>query len=447
MKKVKEAGVHLFLFFAVVFVLWIGLVASALIKNDWIKENMQRSAEYYRGVEAFDIQSGKLNKTADHYADTILLNISWHMGKGNPVVASLDTKYYEDDEYGENYGFYASVVEGAEANTDYTRYFHGMAMFVRVLHLFTNVEGIKSFGIITVLILVFLICLLLGKKGHMSLGVMLLLSLAAVHIWNIRLSMEYQAAFVVCMIMCLLYLWAERKGNRWLSYLSVVGGTLVSFYDFLTTETIVLLVPLVLVVAVREREGRLGAFKENIFLFLKCAVAFGGAYAGTYIVKWTAATLVTGENKFLTALSSVGERVAGGVTETVVENMVSGTASADLLSGPVQIPAAVLANLTTLFGGTQRIDVSRVVVGVLIIAAVVGSVLFVFHKKNSDKTAVQLLAILSAVVFVRFMVLSNHSYLHEFFTYRALVVPVLALLIGVGLSTSLWKSRNEVSRR
>jgi len=47
------------------------------------------------------------------------------------------------------------------------------------------------------------------------------------------------------------------------------------------------------------------------------------------------------------------------------------------------------------------------------------------------------------VVFLRYLVLNNHSYLHEFFTYRALAAPILALLLVLRLNTGLPEKRGR----
>lgn len=435
MKTVCKKAMILLAVFAVTLLLLWGLLAlSACIPNEGLRANMEQSALSYKDADAFSFDGGqKLNAVSDNYADTILLNISWHMGNGNPAAASLDTKYYDGGEMGENYGLYASVTGNAAPDTDYTRYFHGSAMFVRFFHLFADVHVMKWCGFIAAALLAALTCVLLVRKKQPWLAFALLLSLAAVQFWNIRLSLEYQPAFIVCFLLCPLYLLFEEKHDGWLTVLSVIGGCMVAFFDFLTTETVVLLLPLTLVVAVRARENRLGERKENFLWLLKNGAAFGAAYAGTFLTKWTVATIVTGENKFASALSSVGERIGGTLADEGITNPL------------LRIPAAVAANLSTVFGGEARVEPVRVIVGLFIVIAVLGSIVFLFRRKGVNKTALLLLTALGGVVILRFMALSNHSYLHEFFTYRALIVPIFALLCGVLLC--ILPQKEEVQKR
>jgi len=398
-------------------VLWLLLIGVATISNNRIKENMQKSAMSYGRQEAFAFCDGnKWNGVADNYADSIWLNIAWYMGKGDPVYATLDTKYYDGEEQGENVGLYLAVTEETvEPNIGYTRYWHGTAGILRVMHLFTDVNGIKRIGLCTALFLAMAVAVMLCMDKKVPLALGFLLSLCAIEVWKIGLSVEYQPSFILCFVMCILYLWAEKKGDEKLVILSVAGGVATAFFDFLTTETIVILVPLILVVAVRGCDGRLKEWQESWKCLLGCASAWAVSYVGTFLVKWLMATLVIGENQFFVAWASVEERVAGSVDEVLP----GGAIGKSIFS--------VLSNLSVFFGAEGRVDGMLALVGVVLSAGVAATVWYLLGKKKRNKAATILLLSLGLVVFVRFIVLANQSYLHSFFTYRALFSSVLAI--------------------
>ena len=425
-KFLCSAAKHTAVFAVVLFLLWLLLFLSALIPNDMIRDNMEKSALAYKERTAFEFTNGdKLNSVADHYADSIWLNVSWNMGKGNPLISSIRTNYYDGGELGENAGLYLSVTQGTEPNKDYTRYWHGTAMFIRLGHLFTDVEGVKLIGFISFLLLVGLSLFILAKNKHWDLAIMLALSLAAVQIWNIRLSMEYQPSFILAFMLIPLFLALERRGEKWLTVLSVISGTAVAFFDFLTTETVTILLPLALVIAVRTKENRLGSLKENLLLLLKCGICWVLSYGGAFIVKWLVASMVTGENAFALAFSSAEVHTLGGNMQTI-----------DIENRPDNFISGLLANLTVLFGGTERVQPERVMLGLIICLLLIFSVWYMLRKKESSKGTTSLL-ILGGLVFVRFLVLNNHSYVHEFFVYRTLITPIFALLASVWLNIEL----------
>ena len=436
MKKQKQIALQLAVFVTLLAIFWLLLIVAALIPNNAIQKNMTQSALYYKERDAFSFENGtKWNSISDNYADAILLNVSWHLGKGNPFKASLDTWYYDGETLGENVGLYRSVLEDEiQPNTDYSRYWHGTAMLVRFLHLFTDVRGVKLCGFLGMLLLAFGTVGILLKHRQEELAVTLLVSLAAIQIWNLRLSMEYQPAFLLAFLFCVLYLWLERKGDSYLTLLAVAGGVSIAFFDFLTTETVVLLLPLILVVSVRTKENRLGDWKDSIRMLVHCGICWLSAYAGTFFVKWTAASLVTGSNKFLLAFSSVEERMTGSLSGEGTDHFL------------LRVPQAVVANLTMMFGGESRIEPGRVVVGLFISTLILGSLLYLFYHRGNP-TAIKLLMILGSVVFLRYIILNNHSYLHEFFTYRALISPVMAVLAGSVLSMQIPRPVKRKGRK
>lgn len=414
MRVLKFIGKRALVFAMVIIALWAALFAAACIPNEKIKENMSESALYYGSKLPFEYS--KLKLTEDNYADSILLNVVWNMGVGDPFTASLDTKYfdgyYDDTDYGENIGLCMTIL-GEEPNTDYTRYWHGMAVFIRPLMLLTDVKGIKLIGMISALVLLAGNCALLAKKRQYFASAALAGAMFCVNIWDIRLSMEYQPAVIVTLALLPLYILLEERGDGVLSLLCVISGAVIAFFDFLTAETLSLLIPLAVVAIMRKHDKRLGTLKQNAIIGIQCGACWGLSYAGAFLVKWTAASIVTGENKFAAALSSAEVRFAG---------------SAENLSPIKQFFLAPLANISTLFGGSERVSAANIVGGLALtlLACVVVFYLF-YSRERLDKVFLTTMAVIGAVPFVRFFLLNNHSYLHEFFTYRALAATILAL--------------------
>ena len=424
MSRKNRVLLHGAVFAGTLIFLWLLLTGAAAIPNEALKQNMIRSALSYKDRDPFSFENGgKWNAISDNYADVILLNLSWNMGRGDPFLCALDTWYYSGEELGENGGFYLAVTEeDTEPDTDYTRYWHGTGLMVRVCHLFTDVEGMKTVGFAAVLVLALGTAGILAARGHYDMVACLFLSMAAVQIWNIRLSLEYEPAFVICVLLCPLYLILERKGDTWLTCLSVAGGVMTAFFDFLTTETAVILVPLLLVTAVRAREGRMGTFREGFGVVFWCVFCWLLGYGGTFVAKWTAVSLITGENRFRLAAYWAEKRINGGLPGETPSSL------------PIRMLSAAAANLTVMFGGCSRVEWSGVVRGFLIFLCVPVFLPCLYSGDKRNREAGGILCLLGAAVFVRYLVLSNHSWLHAFFTYRALISPVLAVFLIMALT-------------
>ena len=406
------------MYFIILGGLWLFLIIAAMIPNQRIQENMKKSAVTIGKANAFAYCDGdKMNGIADNYADSIWVNVAWFMGMGNPIKNSVDTWYYDGENAGENIGLYKAVTEEiTNPNTDYTRYWHGTAGVIRILHLVTDVTGVKNLGFFIILALAAVIMILLIRDEKDFLAVAFFLSICMIKIWNVRLSMEYQPAFILAFLMCILYLCMERKGNDKLIFLAIAGGEGIAFFDFLTTETMVILLPLILVITVRALDGRIGTWKENFNFVIMQGIVWLVSYGGTIFMKWMLASVMSGENKFLAALHMAKERVNGKVPVKEGTNSI------------VQILNAPAANLSVLFGGARRIENFSLILGIILL--ILFFVIFIVgmcNAKKEKKTAIGILFLLGSVILLRYMVLRNHSYLHAFFTYRGLVSMILAM--------------------
>lgn len=410
-------------------ILWGLLVLTSMIPNEKIGENMLESAWYFSGRQPFETtESGRLCSTSDNYADAILLNIMWNIKNEDPFISSLDTKYYDGGEQGVNYGFYRTLY-GDSPNVDYTRYWHGSVIFLRPLMLVTDIVGIKAAGLGAVLILLAVNIALLIRKKHYHIAAGLAFAMVCVQIWNIGLSLEYIPVFLVCLGICPLFILSARSGDDRLMLLSVISGAMTAFFDFLTVETITILIPLIIVMLIRYDDPEPPKLKENIAFSAKCLLGWGIAYLMTFLVKWTAASAATGENKFITAIFSAEERFVG---------------EAESITGIRLVITSVLANLSVIFGGSERVEAVNVIVGIAVTAAIFAGLLIITGKGRGKSDIIVPLGILGAVPFLRFMVLGNHSYLHEFFTYRALSAAALAMFGIIAVSA---RKRSIVKRK
>ena len=74
---------------------------------------------------------------------------------------------------------------------------------------------------------------------------------------------------------------------------------------------------------------------------------------------------------------------------------------------------------------------------------------YVYHASNIDNKMILLYALVGLIPYMRYVVLHNHSYLHYFFTYRAQMATILAiLLILEKLTDGRWPvNANKRKRR
>ena len=178
---------------------------------------------------------------------------------------------------------------------------------------------------------------------------------------------------------------------------------LTCFFDFLTTETLTLTVPLVLLLWI-ERD-------MTVKCYIKIAFAWATGYVSTWMLKWLLASLVMGEN----ALPYVSEHVAERIGGTQFVNL-------GIFS---YLLGALARNLGCLF--PFGYGIIGVLLGISLIIVYL-YLAYVYRGKNIDKRRIGLFVIIALVPYVRYLVLHNHAYLHYFFTYRAQMATILALI-------------------
>lgn len=419
MKRQVRYFIYIGVFMALLLLLYLLLVLFATVPNSAITRQMLDSAVYISNEKPYVFsEDGQHQNITDNLADQMWLNIGWHLGSGDPFISALDTRYCDGMEYGLPMGLFLSVTRGYEANTGYTRYWHGTAGIMRVLHLFTDIHGIRILGMVCLALLLWRTLCVLLRSGHWDMGLCLLGSLFLVQIWNLRLSVEYQPCFLICFGLCPAFLRLEKRGDFYLNLLAIVSGTLTAFFDFLTTETITILLPLILVVAIRSRECRLESPQRVLGMLLRCGICWTLAYLGTFALKWVAVSLATGENHFLAAFDSVGQRVNGAVTE----------ANTHIMPGML---TAIISNLSVLFEGTSRTEYRTVISNLVIIAILSFAVYRMYQVRQKLRPGTVFILMLGSIVLLRYSILANHSYLHSFFTYRALASTIFAVFAAM----------------
>lgn len=261
----------------------------------------------------------------------------------------------------------------------------------------------------------------------MCYGVALLL----VHPWMFFVSLENSTAFLAASV-AELVLWLrlrDEPDERLMPFFAAVG-VVTFFVDFLTTETMTFTLPMLLLVlwrggSGRQAEGAPGATARDACASVaKCGGAWLFGYAAMFVLKLALLAAVAG-----------GAVLQGSVEEGLVRLggqvwVANSTASAEV-GATGRLAGAVWHNLACLFPvQTGRIDASSAWVPTLLILGAGLLVVYLLHDKIDWARWAPLL-LLAAVPYLRYLALSNHSYIHFFFTYRAQAVSLAVFSLFV----------------
>lgn len=390
------------------------LVLTALIPVSAIQDNMQESAQYLKNCELFGtVIDGAEGSRIDRYADSILLGIAYQYDEENPLESVMMSSYYHTSYLNENDNLYQAVTKHPAANKQYMRYWHGSTVVVRPMLMFMQLKNIYFFNAVMVAILnAALIVMIIRRKAYYA-AVGLAVGYIAAAVWFVPYSLEYTWVFIIMPVAAMCAVRSCDKG-RWynIGIIFLLSGMITNYFDFLTTETVTLSVPLLIVICI----GMNGRYKESfspVKIPVKAAVTWTAGYAGTWCAKWITASAVMHTSMLPYVTEHVDERIGG-----------------DIGVGTVQyITGAVVNNIKCLFpAGYGK-------AGVWLFAAVILFIIYigyVYHSNDICLHSIIIYGIVGLIPYARYLVLHNHSYLHCFFTYRAQIATILAMFLITG---------------
>lgn len=389
-----------------------------LISKQSIEKQVITSLQEIQKKELFSfIQEGNYQTIQDNYADTILLNIMYHQDSQTPFYSTLAGKYYEQDGVRIDEALIKSIQNNLKANTYYPQYWHGMVIVLKPLLMIFTLQEIRTIIAIFIVILLSIVGIYCIKHKLCAWYICFLLGYMLIQGWMSFYCIEYSTSIFIMSIMCSILCYLDYKGLIYkdMSCFFVFAGVLTCFFDFLTTETIVCLLPCTCIYAIYQRDKQL--HRNSWQKFLKYICLFGIAYASMFFVKWSLVSICMGVDKMHEILQQAVFRIQGDIELGLFSN--PSNSFAEKISG------AILRNIVCVMPFLEQYTYHVlwiiVVIGVLVIA----SLIYIMHTSITKYSYI--LLIIACLPLIRFLLLSNHSYVHFFFTYRALWTSVTCI--------------------
>ena len=341
----------------------------------------------------------------DNFTDALIMNQIYNIDRKHPVKSAM--MMVRSSEKGQDWNQPELLVRRVQGETleeePYARYWHGGTFLFRLLFLLMDFTTMRfMLFIISSVLMVLLLCAYYPEAGLIK-TLALMLGFGVAYGFVMQFSMQFFPVLAITLIGSLLVI----KNKKTASMLFFIIGSLTCYFDLLTTPLLTLGIPLVVLLSLKSDEGF--CFKDNLLEIIKLILLWGLGFALTFVAKWALASLVLGENIFADAYEvSLYRMEADDFTRW----------------------DAVTRNLGM---------INWWIVGIVaIVMLVVG--LIKQWKFNYKK--ILLFLIISMIPYVWYFLLSNHSYLHWWFTYRLQMVTVVSLLMmvsvkGIGKSTFL----------
>ena len=409
--------------FIVTLGVFLGLLyLSACIPKEAFRENLLESAYYLEENEDefYHRRDNNRRTLIDNYADTIEFNIMYSVDEEHRLESLLISPFYSDNanaEYQMISILRQGIEEEKEIDTVYDRYWHGMQMIMRPLFVLFDIVQIRILMMSVLIIGLAFLMFCLWKREQKVMALSMIPAAVLISYPMLGMCMEYVPTFLIMLIISYFSLKYYRSKKRIMSLL-FISGMCCGFFDILTTETVAVVVPLAIVLALREKEGVLDGFWKEILFVVSSGFLWGIGYLGVFGSKWLFSSLSLGANRFAPAISMMLYRQGA---EVAVE---SG-------SGLSQAMEALARNLRLLLGFPLEMEYGSVL---MIAAAVLGAVacfVYLYRKSGKDCILPALLALLALVPVFRIMFLNSHSYQHSYFTYRALFASICCMITAV----------------
>ena len=331
----------------------------------------------------------------DNSSDMIMISTAMYENNEHPVQAALEMN---------------SEYTGA-----YTYYWHGYVFLLRVLLLLFNYEEIRVLNaVVQGLLMLYVLNLIrdrLGKKYMLvfTLSYFLLMPLALV------VSLQYSWVFYITYGLIAALLKKEQfiKNKNGICYVFLVGGILTSLFDLLTYPLLTWGLPVLCWICLSETDEEK---KNSFFDVIRTGIAWIAGYAGMWLMKWTLASLILHTNIFETAWDEVLFR--SGVQD---QNMWTYRLGAILIN--------------------WKHYEDKIFMGALVILTVIVTYRAIRRKLQWDPRCKAVLLVACAP-FVWYIVLCNHTNIHNMFTYRIFDIGVTALLLYMVMRISEEKEQS-----
>lgn len=409
----KAFGKYALTFLLVVSLLFVVLIGAASLPDNVVQGRFEESSEYMAGHDTdYLIHKFAMSSQLDHMADCITLSIAYYLHGDSTLRSAMRAYYYGNESDQMNRYLQESVETDIHPNQDYLFYWNGSAAATRILHLFMSIRGIYFFHTVLMAVLVIVLILILWKNRMKGEAIAFVLSMVAVSVWYVPWCLKYTYSFLCMLATAIIGAQLALRGkDQWIGPMFLVTGMVTVYFDFLTTEALSLLVPLLLIL---RMQCRYKTGKQLWLNALKYGFAWGIGYLGMWVMKWAFASLILHMDVIPYVLGHIAEMMHG----RTVGYYVTGNFYTDVLM------KNILLVFPLEYGISGAMLIFALVFMMFVLPVALGKVAL---RKQIKGGSIALYAVIGLIPYVRYLVLSNHSYANFFYTYRAQAATVLAL--------------------
>lgn len=370
----------------------MSMSAVYAIPNSLIEKNTIISLERIEKHGLYPRIALTARSTLDHFTDKIMLETSLQQ-TGYALNDAMIPSYY--------------------------RYWHGYQIFLRPLLCIMPEQLMWCLLVIIFIFLFYKAFIKIIDKSNIDCAIAFLFSFAMSYPYVAPFSLQYVNVYVITLI-AIIAICSEH--NIPLYTIFFIVGSLINFMDLLTFPVISLGFPLTIVLVMQMREQSY-SLKDGVSTVVISSTMWGLGYIGTWISKWVLSYVILGHETFATILSSCMFRIAGGSVEDPLsyyqvfqDNLLILLLVTPEVWGAIGITTLIVMHVRHVQLKTKFIN------------------FWLKIKQTNDKTIP--LGLVAAIPVCWYLILANHSQIHEHFTFRIITVSIFAGLMLIDYTIS-----------
>lgn len=407
------------------------LICSSIIPTKWIESNSKKSSEEIitYGGEKEIVRIGNKYVIAFLFTDALMLNTAYSIdtytplespmlarknyipGQTQRVFMDLNGNLGASENYKADNGdiyqvpeFYGLMHgENIADSFEYARYWHGYLIFLRPLLVIMDYQGIRILMQVITIILMIVMLGLIAKKINWQIAVMFLIGFLSIDIFIAARAFNAICVFIIA-IVSTIFILLKKDSEKNIAINFFVIGSVTSFIDLLTTPLVTLGIPIIVYLLLIQKNGK--NLKECLIELVKICLMWGIGYGLTWATKWILVQLMYNRPIIQNALTQAQVRIVTNKT-TFLNMMIN---IGNFLSYEV-----IFANI-------------MIMISYAIIMLVKNRNKELNIKNNIVQSIPYLIVAMMPLAW--YAVLKQHSMIHRFFTYRALVITIITLMVS-----------------
>ena len=422
----KKILIYIVTFVILIILFNLLLFLSSLIPSNWIENNVKESSQTLLKEGPYPLLSKKFNVVTDNPTDAIMINTCYSIDNSNPLFSYMSArKNYKEgltqkeltDTNGELISISESSKDGSyhpidelkefldgnvDTSIEYARYWHGYLPILRILLIFFNITEIRFVIFILFVALFITLCILLKRKFGYKIVILFCYTLIIEDFFFVSYSLGSAPIFITMMLANIILLIKLDKIKNIYLYFFIIG-CISNYVDFLTVPLVTLGMPLLIYLLYMQKSRKLSLL-EGLKIVIGSGALWTMGYGLTWFSKWAIYDIIYNKDLIQSAILQVMYRSVGKSQATDIT--IWSTIGNFIFKNLVFIIMFVIAQLIYVYSEKKDIVIDKKIL----------------------KEIVPILLV-SILPFIWYVLLSNHSILHSYFTYRNMLIFTTGILI------------------